>query len=198
MVAAKGYCTQDDVEALLGATLTPVQEDNFAILLPAAEAYIDARTGLSWLAGAVTDQAYFDLDGPLLWLRGAPLASSTVTVKVRASSTDTERTLTAGTDYDVEDLTSGRVRLYGWQDWQRVRVSYTPSEDVDARITQAARQLVAFWLGPQHNGAEDALKAVSFGQDLKVEYDTAATARGIPPTVDALLDSIGAGAVAFA
>jgi hypothetical protein len=191
-VAVRGYATVPDIEDRLALSLTVEQSIAAEALIEAAEAYVDREAGRSWLAGAVTDEAHYAPAGPLLWLANAPLASASVTVKARTGPTATETTLVAGTDYEVEDLTTGRIRLLTGWDYDRVRVTYTPSTTVDPLATQAVVLLVAHWLSPalRGDGSVEAIKGIEYVGDLRIDYATVTQERGLPVGVESILRAL--------
>ena len=188
-MAPRGYATHLQVASYLGVTFTAAQTIEAELLIEAAEHYVDARTGRVWLSDAVTDEAYYAPYGPLLFLRRAPLASATVTIKARAGVSATETTLTVTDDYEVEDLATGRIRIPGALSYDRIRVTYTPVAAIDQVIALAVKQLVGFWLRPSLTGSSDRLRSIAFGSDLRMEYADVVKEGGVPPEVAALLAS---------
>lgn len=192
------YTTSAAVFAHLGRTPTAAQTAEADTLLAAADAWIDSRTGRAWpQISLITDELH-TLDGPLLFLRHAPIASVT-SVEARSPSIGSSDTvLTAGSAYEVEDAATGRLRLSTAYVGYEVRVTYTPAVATDTRIALAAKRLVAYWLRPLLDGVSGDVQSYSVGQELEVTYANDGQALGVPADVVALVDSINARGLVFA
>lgn len=145
-MAAKGYCEATDVAAQLGLSFTGAQHVQCASLIERAEAYLDSQTNRSWLVGEQTQEAHFS-PAELLLLEFFPVSSVTA-VYGRSALGEDETTLTADVDYEVRDLDAGIIRLVTPGDYDRIRVTYTPSSAVPADVKMATVELVAAWMQP--------------------------------------------------
>lgn len=143
-MAAKGYCTVDEVAAFLGRTFTPEQDIQAERLIETAEADIDGGTNRGWLVGVQTDEVHWYAGFRLgnLYLRYAPV-STVATVKGRAGIGETESTLTVDVDYELVDLDGGWIRIVNPASWDRIRVTYTPTATVPVDIQHATCELTA-------------------------------------------------------
>lgn len=143
-MAAKGYCTVDEVADFLGRTFTAEQDLHAERLIETAEADVDNYTHRGWLVGVQTDETHTYGEYRLgnLYLRYAPV-SAVATVKGRAALGEAEVTLTADYDYEVIDLASGWIRLVYPASWDRIRVTYTPTATVPLDIQQATAEMVS-------------------------------------------------------
>jgi hypothetical protein len=195
------YTDADTVALHLGRTLTVDQEAQVDALVPAATAWIDARTNRSWeLTAPITGEAHA-LYGPCLYLKQAPVASVEA-VSVRSLTPGaTARTLTAGVDYELLDAATGLVLIgtYYTVDY-RASVDYTPAVPLDGRIALAATMLVAAWLRPALDGITGDIQSYRIGQDLQVTYRDpgTGTVRGVPDDVVTLVDQCRRGVPVFA
>ena len=177
---ARGYTTVDTVASVAGLTLTGAQISLVdQVLIEAAEAWIEERTGRTWLTGIITSEPHYGA-GPNLYLRTTPVTSIQA-VTARYSLSDTPDTaLVAGTTYEARDLARGWLVLGTTYD--RVLVSYTPAATVPARIQLAASLLVAHWLQPAMNGLMGGVESYSVG-DLSVKLSAEMVKAGVPSEV---------------
>lgn len=187
-MAAKGYCTADDVANFLGLTLTAAQESHCNDLIEQAEIYIDNETGRGWLVGAQADEAHFLDDSNLtrrVYLRYAPVTSVDA-VTGRYFLGDTESTLTVDDDYEVRDLASGLVYVVT-SGWQRLLVDYTPTASVPADIKRACAELVSAWMQPHLQAGSYGIDSYSL-PDLTVKFSRSHVQASAPPGVQRILD----------
>lgn len=107
---AKGYTTMAAVQAYLGITLTPAQSAQATALMGQAEAFVDSYTRRSWSPSTVTlTGEQYDLLRDWVYLRSTPVvAIQSVTVRTRQIG-DAGQTLTAGTDYELQNAATGFV-----------------------------------------------------------------------------------------
>lgn len=187
-MAAKGYCTVDEVAAFLGQTFTPEQDTHCDRLIETAEADVDGYTGRAWLTGAQTDEAHTFAEYRLgsLYLRYAP-ATAVATVKGRASLGDAETTLVADTDYEVVSLEQGLIRIVYPASWDRIRVTYTPTATVPLDIQQATAELVANQMQPHLKPDSYGLDSIGL-PDLQVKFARSHVQADMPPGVVSRLD----------
>jgi hypothetical protein len=199
-MTARYYCTPDKVAQVAGVTLTPEQINLVdQVLIEAAEHWVEERRGQVWQTAAITDEAYFNLPGPNLYLKTTPIVSVQA-VKARANLGDTETTLPA-TDYEVRDLTRGWLYIPaqggslaggslraggadggGGLPYDRIRVSYTPATTVPVHIGLATAMLVAHWLQPAMSGIVSGVQSYTVG-DLSVTFGADAIMLGVPSEV---------------
>ncbi len=108
-MAARGYSSLANVTSFLGqASLSTQQQNEVNNILPSVEDYIDLYTRRTWGQPAITNEQY-DLLKDWLYLRVVPVASiQSVLVRTRAIA-DPGVTLTAGTDYEMQDAQRGLV-----------------------------------------------------------------------------------------
>lgn len=187
-MAAKGYCTVDEVADFLGRTFTAEQDLHAERLIETAEADVDNYTHRGWLVGVQTDETHTYGEYRLgnLYLRYAPV-SAVATVKGRAALGEAEVTLTADYDYEVIDLASGWIRLVYPASWDRIRVTYTPTATVPLDIQQATAELVANQMQP--NIKPDSYGLDSLGlPDLQVKFARSHVQADMPPGVVSRLD----------
>lgn len=187
-MAAKGYCTVDEVANFLGRVLTPAQETHCARLIETVEADIDDYTGRAWLVGAQTDEAQYWPAFRLgnLYVRYAPVATVTI-VKARAGLGSDEETLTAGEDYEAADLSAGLIYLVAPSAYDRVRVTYTPTATVPLGIQQAAAEWAASRLLSHLRPDSYGLDSLAL-PDLTVRFARSHVQEAMPPGVMARLD----------
>jgi hypothetical protein len=199
-MTARYYTTVDKVQQLAGVTLTASQINLVdQVLIEAAEHWVEERRGQVWQTAAITDEAYFNLPGPNLYLKTTPIVSVQA-VKARANLGDTETTLPTA-DYEVRDLTRGWLYIPaqggslsggslraggadggGGLPYDRIRVSYTPATTVPPHISLATALLVAHWLQPAMSGITGAIESYTVG-DLSVKVSSAVAAAGVPSEV---------------
>jgi hypothetical protein len=200
-MTARYYCTPDKVAQVLGKTLTAEQVNLLdQIIIESAEHWVEERRGQVWQVAAITDEAYYGLPGPNLYLQTTPIVS-VQSVKARMGISATETTLVAGTEYEVRDLTRGWlyipaqgggaagdiVRAGGAGDggglpYDRIRVSYTPATTVPAHIGLATALLAAHYLQAQLSGVPPGVESYSVG-DLTVKFAADAVKLGVPGEV---------------
>jgi hypothetical protein len=193
-VAVKGYAQAHQVEAWYGADLATAQLAQVDAWLETAEQAIDAATGQPFGIGAVTDERVYP-DGPYVYLRHAPIASVQAIHGLHRGST-TQTALTLTTQYELDDLATGRLYLPDWRAYAVYYVDYTPATAIPAAIQEATAALLADWLtqaAPGMPGAD--IKSYSVGQELTVTRFDPATAAGLPPRVEALLAPYRTGTV---
>lgn len=148
-MAAKGYCTVDDVAAFLGRTFTPEQDIYCARMIETGEANVDSYCGRGWLVGAQSNEEHRYIEFVLgeLYLRYAPV-TSVASVAARSYMGEAEQTLTVDVDYEVVNLEAGLIRIVSPALWDRLRVTYTPTATVPLDIQQATAELVAHKMRP--------------------------------------------------
>ncbi len=183
-MAAKGYCTAQNVADFLARTFTAAQTTHCNNLIERAEVYIDEETGRGWLVGAQTDERHY-VDDRNVFLRYAPVASVT-TVTGRTGLGEAEEELTADSDYEVRDLESGLIGLFTTA-YERLLVDYTPVNEVPLDIKQACIELVATWIGPHLQPGSYGLDSYSL-PDLTVKFARSHVQEVAPPTVQRILD----------
>lgn len=175
-MTARGYTTTQQVNDYNGGNLTAEQQALVDWLIPQAEEWIRRNGGVDWTPGVVTNEAYYDVASPDLFLKRAPVATLT-TLTYRASRTDDETTMDADTDYELINTDLGWVRLsipYPAPGWpiSRILATYTPVATVPDGIALATTMLVSDWLGQTKDssagGLDPGIKKVSFG-DLSIE-----------------------------
>lgn len=181
------YTTALLVNRHLGGTLTSALQVQAHALIPAAEAFINERCGRSFGLGVQTNEAHYQPFRNDLYLRVPPV-TSVASVAGRPGFGVDEETLTVGEDYEVRDLTTGRLWLWSPGSWDRVRVTYTPDSAIPASIQLAATELVA--LGLQATQTPDAYGLRRYRlPDLEVEYAREVIAQAATP---AILDRLNA------
>ncbi len=184
-MAAKGYCTVDDVEGFLARTFTAAQEMQCETLIESVEIYIDEETDRAWLTGAQTDEAHYNPTCEL-YLRYAPVASVTA-VTGRSGLGEDEEALVVDEDYEVRNLTTGLIHLVYPGNYDRVLVDYTPVATVPADLKQAVIELVAAWLQPHLQPGSYGLDSYSL-PDLTVRFARSHVQEITPPNVRRIID----------
>ena len=182
-MAAQGYAQVEEVAAFLGATFTSPQENAAERMLEVAEAELDAKTNRAWLMGVQTNEAHQWSEYQLgeLYLRYAPIVSVEA-VKARAFLGDAEITLVANLDYEVVDLEAGLIRLVDGDDWDRIRVDYTPSTTVPTDIQHATAELAAAKMSNMLRPMTYGLDSLQL-PDLSVSFNRAINQNSVPPAV---------------
>lgn len=184
-MAAKGYCTFEDIEGLLGQTLTAGQRAQCESLIEAAELEFDGETGRAWMTGAQTLEVHY-VKSPNIFLKYAPVGSISA-VKGRSALGEAETDLVADTDYEVRDLSTGLILLVTPNDYDRIRVTYTPVATVPADITRAIAEWVAARLMPSLTPGTYGLDSVTL-PDYAVKFSRAHVQEMAPPNVRAVID----------
>lgn len=181
-MAAKGYCTVDEVAAFLGLTFTPEQDIHAERMIEAAEAYFDTACNRAWLVGAQTNEEHRWAEYQLgeLYVRYAPVTSVT-SVTARTYMGEAEQTLTADTDYEVVSLEHGLIRIVSPTLWDRVRVNYTPTDTPPVDVQHAVAELAAHRM--RSNLMPNSFGLQSLGlPDLQVQFRQYA-GESLPPSV---------------
>jgi hypothetical protein len=189
-MAAKGYCTADEVAAFLGKTFTPAQETNCDLLIELAEVEIDEETGRGWLVGPQTDEIYYPSPPGSFWnnvvfLRYTPLLTIEG-ITGRTGPGEDETGLAADVDYEVRDPAAGTIRLLNGG-YERLLLSYTPVDEVPGDIRQATIELVATRIQPQLQPGTFGVDSYSL-PDLTVNFSRSHVQAAFPPTVQRVLD----------
>lgn len=183
-MAAKGYCTVQNVAEFLGLTLTAAQVVQCQARIEQAEAFIDGECNRAWLMPAQTDEAHYWPDYQV-YLRYAPVASvEAVTGRTRLGGTET--TLTVNQDYEVRDLEAGLVHLVSPRRWERIMVDYTPAAGTPADIQRACMELVATWMLPSLQPGVFGLDSYSL-PDLTVKFSRSHF-QEVAPTVQQVIE----------
>jgi hypothetical protein len=192
-MAPKGYITYLDVAALLQVTFTAGQQALATTLIEQAEAVVDTMTNRGWMMGVQTLEQHL-CPGATVLLDYFPI---TAVAEVRARTGgigSVETTLTVDVDYEIYNAAAGSIHL-AVANYDRVRVTYTPSTTVPPEIKRAMTELVAAWIQPA------LISAVTGGQagvevlklpDLEVKFAKSAqvAASGqVPPSVMEILMS---------
>lgn len=186
-MAAKGYCNTADVEAFLGQAFSAGQAAQCESLIEAAELEFDGETNRAWLTGAVTLEAWHVVNrSPDVWLKYAPVSSISA-FKGRSALGETETDLVADTDYEVMDLNTGHIRLVYPASYDRVRVSYAPTDTPPADVKQAIIELVAARLLPTLSPGTYGLDSLTL-PDYSVKFARSHVQSVYPPTTQRAID----------
>jgi hypothetical protein len=180
----KGYTGAGKVAAFLGVAFSAEQAAHCTTLARRAEERIDRFCNRAWLVGEQTDEAHYRPSGAV-YLK-YPAIESVEAVKGRAGVGADEETLALGTDYEVEDLEAGLIRLFSPLRFDRVRVSYTQADSVPGDVEQAATELVAYWMRPHLQPGTYGVQSYQL-PDLQVQF-RAYAAEALPASVEALLE----------
>jgi hypothetical protein len=160
------YTTLQRVQQRAGVALTSDQVEEAARLIPAADAFIDQRTGVVWDApAAVSDEAQRVYSNRIR-LRRPPVATIS-RVALRSTTPNEMARELDPTEYELADPWRGVLLLPRGASWwpgpggwcpatwtgPYVLVSYTrpagpDPEAVDPRVSLAATDLVVYWLSP--------------------------------------------------
>ena len=175
------YTTALLVDAHLGGSLTSDLLERAHALIPAAEAYVNDWCGRSFGLGVQTNEAHYRPFGHDLYLLAAPV-TSVASVAGRSGFGATEETLTVDTDYEVRDLTTGRLWLWAPGSFDRIRVTYTPNATIPASIALATTELVALALQAAQQPDAYGLRRYRL-PDLEVEYAREVVAQVATPAV---------------
>lgn len=174
-MSARGYTTTQQINDYLGQALTQEQLNHAEDLIEPAEEWLRQQFGVDYLPGAVSNEAYYHVTSPDLYLRKAPVTSVT-SLTYRTYAGGTETTITAATGWELRDAALGWVRLLDpsptpGTPLDRLRATYTPVATVPAFVALATTIRVADLLGGGGGGAAElpaGVKSVSFGE-LKIE-----------------------------
>ena len=166
-MAAKGYCTIQDVADFLQRTLSSNEEAQCSTLIERLETFIDEETGRGWLVGAQTNEVHYVTSQNIL-LKYAPVATISSIVG-RSALGEAEAALVVDVDYEVIDLAIGRVRLVYPGSYDRIRVTYTPVGTVPGDLVQAFVETVATRLAPTLSPGTYGLDSYSL-PDLTVRF----------------------------
>jgi hypothetical protein len=173
---AKGYAGSAAIERWYGSTLTAAQAGTAAVWADAAEACIDAATNYVFAGGSVAAERHDRDNGPYVWLKRTPVTSvQTVKGWTHGGTAGTALTLTS--DYEVEDLTTGRLYLSYWTYYDWYAVDYLPGTAIPAAISEATAALLADWLTNGAPGAPAGPVREEQVGDVRVAY-VAPTAEG--------------------
>lgn len=180
-MAARGYCTIDDVASWLGVTLSAEQAEQGDRLIEAAEVEMDGLMNRGFLLGTVTNErheARFQV-----WLRNLPVTSITaVAGRVIDDPNEVWETI-APADYELISGVNGLMTVAGTWAYEVLRVTYVQTAVVPADLRQACAELVASKLQTTLNPALYGVDAVTL-PDYSVKYNRAMTgAGGMPPNV---------------
>lgn len=184
-MAAKGYCTADEVAEFLGRTFTAAQETYCDKVIERVEIFVDEETNRGWLMGAQTDERHDLKNTHLVYLRYAPVTSVT-TITGRTVLGGTETTLVANEDYEVLSLENGEIRIVTCG-WERLLVDYTPVATVPADLKDAVIEIVAARMQPHLNPGSFGLDSYSL-PDLTVRYARSHVQEIAPPMAMRVLD----------
>jgi hypothetical protein len=183
-MAAKGYCTADDVAELLGLTFTAGQEAHCDNLIERAETDIDEGTGRGWLVGEQADEAHYPI-GRLIFLRYAPVAS-VESITGRSGPGGEEIALVADEDYELRDAEAGLIKLLS-SGYERLLISYTPVDTLPGDLKQAVIELVASRMQPSLQPGTYGLDSYSL-PDLQVRFARSHVQEAMPPQVAQTID----------
>lgn len=200
----KGYAQPLDVAQELGRPLSADEYAQVASLLEAAEDAIERTTGRSWLvASPVTDELHA-LEGPLVYLRQAPVTAISAASVRPAGIGGVWTALAAGVGYELIDARVGLLLVGAWPNdvvinttsvgrESLLRVTYTVAGPtaVPPLAKRATALLAARWVASGVGSATAGAKSISVGQgDLAITYHDTATSTAtyaLPPDVEALL-----------
>lgn len=184
-MAAKGYCTADEVADFLGVTFTAAQQTYCESLIERAEVDVDEETGRGWLVGAQTDEPFYY--PPFhIYLKYTPVTSIQA-ITGRTGIGEAETVLTAEVDYEVRSLAEGHLFLVTPGVYERVQVDYTPVASVPGDLKEAFIELVALRMQPQLNVGMYGLDSYSL-PDLTVKFARSHVQVALPPFVMRVLD----------
>lgn len=183
-MAAKGYCTAQDVADFLGKTFTSAQTTHCNNLIERAEIDLDEETGRGWLVGAQIDEAHYPINS-LIFVRYTPVATVQA-VTGRSGPGGDEITLISGEDYELRNAEAGLIKLLAGG-YERILVDYTPAAAVPGDIKQAAIELVAMWIQPQLQPGSYGLDSYSL-PDLTVNFARSHVQAAYPPGVRQVLE----------
>lgn len=209
-MAAKGYCTPEQLAAALGVPLTPELEAQLDPFIAAAEADVDAYTEHAWFEPTpVTDEPYL-ISRPHLNLINLPVLTVDEVVWLPDGPTTQTPTPLDPTAYALLEGATGALWLGptwapwgGYPAWSGgplwLRVSYTTGAVVPPEVTRAAIETAAVGYRRSADQATAAalasgVKRYTVGQELTVEFADDATtttaalaATGLPPAAVAAL-----------
>ena len=184
-MTAKGYCTADDVAEFLALDFTAAQVAQCDTLIERAEVYFDNETERGFLVGVQTNEAHY-VSSQNVFLKYAPV-TSIASIVGRDTLGESETTLVEDTDYEVIDLTIGRVRLVYPGSYDRVRVTYTPTDTVPGDVKQALVEMVAAWMSQALTPGTYGLDSYSL-PDLTVRFARSHVQSVAPPMAQAVID----------
>jgi hypothetical protein len=192
------YCTADEVNEILGGSLTPEAEDAAAGVVEGVSAFIDLYTGYSYAtSGAITSEVQTVRSGQII-LSHAPV-STIETISVTDPYVGAPPVaLVDGVTYQLVDPSSGLVLLSAC-DGARATVSYTAAVlAVPAHINLAAKILSAHCIRYAIDPTGFTLSKLESGT-ARLTYvgggsgDGAGPGAGLPAMFEALLGAGAAG-----
>lgn len=158
-MAAKGYCTPEEVAAFLSRTLTEEQTTQLGNIIEASEQWIDDRLGYGYGGGPVTN-AYRTAWNNQFYL--GPLASIE-SLQYYGYAQDVP--------YTIADSTKGLVRIgYSVNDGTGFLIDFTPASDPPARVKRACIVLSAHWLMPTLDPDRFGAKQYTFSGDFSAQF----------------------------
>lgn len=189
------YITITDALNYLGTpTLSGTQTTAAQAKVNAAIAYVNRVTLQAWNLDPITGELY-DLQSRQLLLQSTPVASvEQVQVRSRIVG-DTPEVLTAGTDYELLDLTRGLILFdEGYGHSAIAIIDYTPNRPVPADIVDActtiAGESIYPILNPDRRGItkaqvdrETVIQYSAFGQQLLIPQSAQDVLLGYRPMI---------------
>jgi hypothetical protein len=177
-LAARGYTSAAAIALLLNATLTANQTARLSGgLIEAAEQYIDAYTGRSWLTGSPVVGERHPIQNARVWLKQRPITAVSA-VRI-GGQFETGSVLTVTSDY-VVDAARGLITFRGLSR-SEVAVDYTVPQTVPADISEAAGLIVAGWLSGTSGAVGSSAGIKSWSVDgERIEYRDSAVLGVIP------------------
>lgn len=162
-MAAKGYCTPEEVAAYLSRQITAEQLPQLENTIEAAEAWIDDKLGFGFLGSAVVGRYRVAWNNEIYL---GPI-SDIESLQYYAYGADVP--------YTIIDSNTGRVRIgYDVRDGTGFLVDYLPADTVPAKIKQACIILSAHWMMPTLDPDRFGVKQYAFSGDHSVVFDGSA------------------------
>jgi hypothetical protein len=197
-VVARGYTTAALVAKEMGTDLTAPQLDQCADMIAAAESVVDLETGRTWLTASSSATELHTVLGPAVYLENRPVVSITSAQMRPMSVGAAQRTLTAGTDYELIDPTNGVLLLAGYAYPRDVVINteytshqgfiltvvYTHAMVLDPAIQKITSELVAYWMQRRTTIDTSDIKSFEAPDLLSITYrDNAGSSRDVPPDI---------------
>lgn len=188
---AKGYCTLQDAERVLGQELTSTQAKHALVLLEAAEQWIDRYQGRAYAVATITDELHV-VEAGFVRLNSRPVTAITsVSASAYPAIAPESTVLVAAETYRLLYPLDGLLYVGRSYDGYLLTVSYAASSTVPANVRMATAELLAHWLRPITDGITADVASYTVPGEISVTYAGAdaggGTRRDIPGTVYELL-----------
>lgn len=179
------YCTLTEIEDFTGK-LTTSQAQTATRFIAQAETYLNGEMRRAWLIGEQSLEAHYE-PHDFVVLQYFPIDMVTA-VYGRSGLGCPEELLVADEDYEVVDLAAGMVRIVEPWCWDRLRVTYTPTDEPPQDVRRACAELVAQWMQTALRPGTYGLDSYSL-PDLSVKFARSHVQTAVPPFVKSVIEN---------